>query len=260
MTINLDFIISWVGMVIWPFVRIGAMFMAAPVFGAKSVPVRVRIALALVISLMIAPLLPALPDVQPVSLAGLLVTLNQVVIGVAMGFLMQLVFAAAVLMGQSVAMTMGLGFASAIDPQNGVSVPVVSQFFLILATLLFLALDGHLVMLASLVRSFEVMPISMSVLPENVYFSIVSWAGYVFAMSLLMALPVMVAVLLINFSFGVMTRAAPQLNIFAVGFPVTLLAGFILMLLSLGVFESQSQVLFSEGLGLLTALFAGGGI
>ena len=258
--VSLDFLIDWIALVVWPFIRISAMFLAAPIFGAKSVPVRIRIVLAMMIAIMIAPMLDPMPDIEPISIAGMVVTVQQVLIGVAMGFLLQLVFATTVFMGQSIAMSMGLGFASVIDPQNGVSVPVVSQFFLILTTLLFLSMDGHLVMVAALVGSFEAYPVSAALPDGMLFYALAQWAGYVFLLALMMALPAILTVLLINLSFGVMTRAAPQLNIFAVGFPVTILAGFIVMLFSLSMFEMQVTSLFELGLDSLVSLFAGGSL
>lgn len=241
----------WVGAVMWPFIRIGAMLMSAPVFGARTVPVRVRLVLALAIAVILAPLLPPTPAVDPLSPAGLLVGAQQVLLGVAMGFILHLVFAALILAGQTIAMTMGLGFASAVDPQNGVQVPVLSQYFLITATLVFLALDGHLMVIDVLVQSFRLVPVgSAGPLPEMPW-KIVLWGSHLFAGAVLIALPATVAVLMVNLAFGVMTRAAPQLNIFAVGFPVTLLAGFVLLLFSLPGLLPQISALLGEAVELM---------
>jgi len=161
-----------------------------------------------------------------------------------MGFVLQLVFGALVIAGQSIAMSMGLGFASAVDPQNGVQVPVVSQYFLILATLAFLALNGHLVLIATLVESFHSYPVAVNPWPENLAWHIVLWASNMFKGALLIALPALASILLVNLSFGVLTRTAPQLNIFAVGFPITILSGFIVVLLSLpGLLPKLSSLL-----------------
>ena len=255
---SVEFLFDSLKLLIWPFIRISAMFLAAPIFGANTVPVRIRIVLAFTISLMILPVLPAPPEIDPMSAAGILITIQQIVIGLAMGFLMQLVFATVVFMGQTIAMSMGLGFASVIDPQNGVSVPVVSQFFLVLSTLLFISMHGHLVMLSAIAGSFIAIPIGLYAIDPNLHFDLVAWAGHVFLLALLMALPVMVVILLVNLSFGVMTRAAPQLNIFAVGFPATILIGFILMYLTLDLFSQQAQSLFDVGMSTLLDMFAGG--
>ncbi len=244
-------LMRWVGSVMWPFVRIGAMLMAAPVLGARSVPVRVRLVLGLAIAVVVAPLLPAVPAVDPLSPAGLMIGVRQVLLGVAMGFIWHMVFAVLVLAGQTIAMTMGLGFASAVDPQNGVQVPVLSQYFLITATLVFLALDGHLMLIDVLVQSFRLMPVGGTESLLEMPWKIVLWGSHMFASALLIALPATIAILMVNLAFGVMTRAAPQLNIFAVGFPVTLLAGFVLLLFSLPGLLPRISALLGEATELM---------
>lgn len=251
-------IYSWVGSLFWPFIRLSAMFMAAPVWGARTIPVRIRIVLALVISFMLYPVLPAAPAVEPFSPAGYLITLQQVLIGVAMGFLLQLVMGAMVIAGQNVAMSMGLGFASAVDPQNGVQVPVMSQYYTVFTTLVFLALDGHLLLLETLVQSFRLLPVGSAGFTADFAWQVASWGTYMFAGGVLVALPVMTSMLLVNLSFGVMTRVAPQLNIFAVGFPITLLAGFVLVLFSTSSLLPQITQLFADALMTLQEIIRNG--
>lgn len=217
----------------WPFLRLSALFLASPVFSAAALPVRVRVLLALLVTAVVAPSLPTPPDIDIVSGEGLLVAAQQIVIGLAMGFILQMVFAAAVVAGQSIAMAMGLGFAMSVDPQNGVQVPVLSQFYVILATLLFLSMNGHLVLIEMLVNSFTLLPVGLATLSDEFALNIVLWASQMFLGALVVALPALTALLLINLAFGVITRAAPQLNIFAVGFPVTILAGFAFVFLSM---------------------------
>ena len=242
-----DQLLGYVNILFWPFVRISALLMAAPLFGARTFPVRQRILLGFIVALLVAPLLPPVPVIQIFSAEGMLITAHQVVIGVAMGFILQMVFGAMVVAGQTIATSMGLGFAATIDPQNGVQVPVVSQYFLIMATLVFLALNGHLVLLETVVESFYLWPIASGSLPENMMMHVVTWITEVFKGALLIALPAVAAILLVNLAFGVMTRAAPQINIFAVGFPITIIAGFIMILLSLPVFLPQFTSLLEAG-------------
>ncbi|MGS2724104.1 flagellar biosynthetic protein FliR [Porticoccus sp. GXU_MW_L64] len=239
-------IFTWVGSLFWPFVRLGAMMLATPVLGSRTIPVRIRVLATLVIAWMLFPFLPAAPAVDPLSPAGILITVQQVLIGASMGFILQMVFGAVVMAGQNIAMSMGLGFASALDPQNGVQVPVLSQFYMVVTTLVFLALDGHLVMIETLVQSFYLLPVGGAALSSDFIWQVVSWGSFMFVGSVLMAVPVMVSLLLVNLAFGVMTRAAPQLNIFAVGFPVTLLAGFVLLLFSLPALLPQLVSLFAD--------------
>jgi flagellar biosynthetic protein FliR len=196
------------------------------------VPVRVRLLLALAMASLLAPLIPSTSGVEPMSAAGLLVGIHQVMIGLAMGFILQLVFAALAIAGESVALSMGLGFASMVDPQNGIQVPIVSSYYVIVATLLFLVLDGHLALFGVLADSFYSLPVGIDGIAREGLWQIVEWASRMFMGALLIALPALTSMLLVNLAFGVITRAAPQLNIFAVGFPVTLLLGFMVLMLS----------------------------
>ncbi|PIE38637.1 MAG: flagellar biosynthetic protein FliR [Gammaproteobacteria bacterium] len=239
----------------WPFLRLSALFMIAPIFGASSFPRRARILLAVAIASIIAPTLPAVQGVDPMSAAGVLMAGEQVLIGLAMGFILQTAFAALVMAGQALAMTMGLGFAMSVDPQNGVQVPVLSQFYMIVATLLFLAIDGHLMMIEALAHSFTLLPPGQLGQVENLAMNIVRWGSQMFASALLIALPALTAALLINVSFGVITRAAPQLNIFAVGFPVTISVGFVFIMLSMPPVIKLLEDIFHSTLGAALAIF-----
>jgi len=222
-------IASFLASFLWPLMRIGSVFMAAPIFASRQVPARWRAALALVITWIVMPVLPPVPVVETFSHEAMLIALQQIAIGVLMGFILQLVFAAIVFAGQVMAYSMGLGFASMMDPQNGVQVPVVSQFYLILVTLLFLVLNGHLILIELVIDSFKTVPVAVDGLSRNTLWDIVIWGGRVFSGGLLMALPVVTALLVVNLGMGIITRAAPQLNIFAVGFPMTMMIGFIVM-------------------------------
>lgn len=221
-----------VGGVLWPFFRIGGVVMVAPVFGARLVPARIRIALAAGITLVLAPLLPPGPELSPSLLTGFVIV-QEVLLGVVMGFALQLIFDALVIAGQTIAMTMGLGFAMLVDPQRGVSVPVLSQFFLIIGILVFLSLDGHLATLRMLALSFELLPVG-EMLARDSLWAVVAWGGEMFAGAVRVALPAVVAMLVVNIAFGVMSRAAPTLNLFAVGFPSALLLGFLIVLINVG--------------------------
>lgn len=250
---------AWVAAFLWPFMRISAMLVAAPVFGARMVPVRVRLALALVLALMMAPLVSQdTAAIDPLGAQGLLIGAQQVLIGLAMGFVLQMAFTAIVIGAQSIAMSMGLGFATAVDPQNGVQVPVMSQYYLTLATLIFLALNGHLLLVQLLVDSFRTLPVGMTGLSADGLWDIVNWGGRMFAGAVLIALTGIASLLLINLAFGVMSRAAPQLNIFGVGFPVMMGTGFIVIMLSLPGLTPHVTALMQDAYGMLGALLSGG--
>lgn len=250
---------AWIGAYFWPFLRISAMLMVAPIFGARTVPKRVRIALGLALAVMVAPLLPAMPMVDALSPEGVLIEINQVVIGLAMGFALQLVFGALVTAGQTVAMSMGLGFAAMVDPLNGIQVPVISQFYLISSTLLFLVFNGHLHLIAMVVDSFHTLPIGTHGLPREAIYDLVTWATQMFAGALMVALPAITSIMLVNLALGVMTRAAPQMNIFSVGFPITLLGGFAIIIFTLPGMEPRFTELMNGAFALVREMVAGHG-
>ncbi|NOT10633.1 MAG: flagellar biosynthetic protein FliR [Methylococcaceae bacterium] len=214
---------------LWPLLRISAMFVAVPVFSIQAVPARVRLILSVALALVVMPLVPPLPAVEMFSADGLVVAVQQIAIGLLTGFIVQLVFATVVFAGQGIALSMGLGFASMVDPQNGQQVPVVAQFYVICSMLIFLSLDGHLLLIKMLLDSFTSLPIGLEGITRTDLWTILAWSTRMFAGGLLLSMPVMISLLLINVSFGVATRAAPQLNIFSVGFPVTLMLGILLM-------------------------------
>jgi flagellar biosynthesis protein FliR len=224
---------QWLASLFWPFVRIGAMFMAAPVFSVRQVPVRFRVLLAVLITLLVQPLLPPAPVVDVFGGEGVMIALQQVGIGALMGFIVQLAFNALIFGGQVMAYSMGLGFAHMMDPANGVQVPVVAQYWLILAMLAFLLGNGHLVLIASVVESFHILPVAADGLTRAGLWALIAWSSQMFAGGLVMALPVIIALLTVNIGMGVVSRAAPQLNIFAIGFPITLLVGFLVIWVTL---------------------------
>lgn len=244
---------GWVGQFLLPLFRIASMLMVMPVIGTQLVPVRVRLYLALAICVVLAPTLPPMPQVDAVSLQSMLLVGEQVLIGVMFGFMLQLYFHLFTVAGQIIAVQMGLGFASMVDPSNGVSVPVLGQFLLMLVTLLFLAMNGHLVVLEVLAESFVTLPVGEGLL-LNHYWAIAGKLSWVVAAGLLIALPIVTALLIINLAFGVMTRAAPQLNIFSIGFPLTLVLGLFIFWLGLSDFLAHFQVLSAEALQQLREL------
>jgi len=239
---------QWLAGFIWPLLRIGAMFMAAPIFNIRQVPVRFRMLLAVLVTLLVQPVLPATPVVQVFSTDALLIAVQQIIIGVALGFIMQMAFQALIFGGQVMAYSMGLGFANMMDPANGVQVPVVAQFWLILAMLAFVMVNGHLVLISAVVDTFTVIPVATDGLSRAGIWELLSWASRMFAAGVLMAMPVIIALLLVNIGMGVVSRAAPQLNIFAIGFPITLMMGFLLIWMTL------PQVMTGFG-GLVTEAF-----
>tara|TARA_R110000782_G_scaffold138971_3_gene231458 strand:+ start:1825 stop:2601 length:777 start_codon:yes stop_codon:yes gene_type:complete len=254
LTITVNEIVQMVQMWLWPFFRIAGLLMTAPIIGTRSVPVRVRISMALVITMVIFPIIPAAPQIDPVSLQGALVSVQQIIIGVGMGLSMRVIFTALELAGQAIGQLMGLMLASMVDPLNGNQVPIIGQFYLLLATLLFLVVDGHLMMIRVLAESFTSMPIGTTGISKTGAWEVLMWTGHIITTAVIIALPALVSLLIVNLSFGVMTRSAPSLNIFAVGFPVMIILGVIIILISLNSFIPHMMNMFEEGISMMRKL------
>ncbi len=244
LTINEAEIMYLLGLWSWPFLRIAGMVMAAPIIGTRAVPGRTRIILSLALCAAIVPHAPPPPAVVIFSPTGLLIAAQQLLIGAAIGLVIRLVFVVVELAGQIIAQQMGLGFASLVDPQTGLQVPVLSQFYIILTTLMFFSLEGHLVLISTLVDSFKIMPIGSTGIGREGLELIVDWSRTLFSGALAIALPIVVALLVVNLSFGVMARSAPQLNVFAVGFPVMILFGVFMIFLTLDTLEIHLRANF----------------
>jgi flagellar biosynthetic protein FliR len=250
---------AWLAQLLWPFIRVGSCFMVAPAFGAIFVPPRIRIVLAGAITLIIAPLVPSPGDIAPFSPAGIVVTIQQVIIGIAIGFSLQVLFDAVTLGGQLLANSMGLSFAFNTDPLHGVETPVLGQIYSMLVMLTFLSLDGHLKLIELLVDGFRTLPIGTSGLGQDGIWSIVTWGSQLFSGALSVALPGVTALLIVNIAFGVMSRAAPQLNLFAVGFPISLVFGLLIVLAGLPSMQTTFIGLLSAAFDLLRKLTTVGG-
>ncbi len=237
---------GWIGSAFWPFLRIGGCLMVAPMFGASYVPRRVRIVLAAVLTVAVLPVLPHIQDLTLLSGDGVVTTLQQLLIGLALGFALQLMFDALTLGGQILANGMGLGFAFNLDPLRGVTTPALGQFYTLLGVLVFLALDGHIALLETLIASFRGLPVGAAGLSPGALHALADWGQELFLGALRVALPGMTALLVINLAFGVTSRAAPALNLFAVGFPITLIFGLLIVLLGLpGVQTAFTDLLAS---------------
>lgn len=213
----------------WPLTRILGLIAIAPPFGNNSVPVQVKLMLGVMLALIVAPTIPPLSNVDPLSLTGIMILMQQLVIGLAMGFMVRVVFAGIEMAGEVIGLTMGLGFATFFDPQTQGRSSAISQVLVLLATLIFLTLNVHLSLFTALIESFKTIPISTSLTMGFSFQKLAIWGEQIFSIGLRLSLPVVAALLITNIALGILTRAAPQLNLFGIGFPITIGVGFLML-------------------------------
>lgn len=256
-TVNSAELQLWIASFLWPLTRILGLIAAAPLFGNISVPMRVKVMLGVMLALIIAPGVPQVPAMDPMSMTGFLILAQQFVIGTAMGFTVRVVFAAMEMAGELCGLTMGLGFATFFDPQTRGRSPAISQYLALLTLMVYLAGNLHLVLLATLADSFNTMPITTELVGGGVFRQLVSWSGSIFSSGVQLALPIVAALLITNIALGILTRAAPQLNLFGIGFPITISVGFIMIALALPYMTNPLLRLFSDGFSMIRLLTGG---
>jgi flagellar biosynthetic protein FliR len=245
LTLNAADVSMWVSRMWWPTLRISGFVLTAPAASEMVVPRLVKIVLILALSFLLGPLVEAPTGLSIFSAAGMLAAVLELLIGVSIGMVVQLTFEALVFAGQSISLTMGLGFATLVDPQRGAQVPVLGQMFMIFGTLIYLSINGHLMLLGALAESFHTLPIGAHI-GQDFLLSVVLWGARVFDTGLLIALPAVIALVIVNLALGVVTRAAPQLNLFGIGFTITLLSGFFVLLAGLdGILSGIAALIHS---------------
>lgn len=239
---------EWIAFLFYPMVRVLALIASAPVIGTRQVPIRVKVGLAAIITLVVAPTLElrGLPD--PASAEGLLILVQQMAAGLMMGFSIRLIFTAIEMAGDISGMQMGLGFANFFDPQNSTVRPVLAQFLGIIVALTFVSMDLHLYMIAALVDSFHSFPIANTTPSAGAFRTAAEWGGSIFAYALQFSLPLIAALLITNLALGILTRSAPQLNIFAVGFPITIAIGFAIVILLIPFIAPMLDFMFRQAI------------
>jgi flagellar biosynthetic protein FliR len=247
-TMSVADISTWVSRMWWPVLRIGGFMLAAPTTSETTVPRMVKIILTLALTFLLAPFVPVPADLSIFSGAGLLAALIEVLIGISIGMVVQVSFEALTFAGQSISLSMGLGFATLVDPQRGAQTPVLGQMFVILGTLTYLAVNGHLMLLGALAQSFQSLPIAAAPIDRDFLLMVVLWGARVFDAGLLIALPAVVSLIIVNLALGVVTRAAPQLNLFGIGFTITVLAGFFVLIVGLDGILSGIGTLIDDAL------------
>lgn len=253
---NLDYqtMIRMFSQVIWPMGRIGGLLLTVPVLSSSLLPSRVKLFLLFSVSWTCAFLIPQ--KLSFIHFDGLFVVyiLQELFLGILMGFVLQLVFQVFVLGGQIVSMQAGLGFAIMVDPASKASVPLISQFYLMMMTLVFLSLNGHLAVLEALIDSYKIMPIGQVSLDNSMIWNVIMFSGWMFKEALLISIPAILSLLIVSLAFGIMTRVAPQLNIFSLGFPITLLMGFVIIKVGLSTIGTQMAESIQLGMKYITEM------
>lgn len=245
--------LAWLGQGLWALGRVSGLFLAAPVFSSTLIPARLRVMLAVMLTLVVAPLAPAAGG-DPLSWSSLAGMVQQLLIGAMMGFILKLVFEAIAFGGQLVGQSMSLGFAEVVNPQGGGSTPVLGQFYLVLATLLFLSLDGHLQLVALLAQSFHTMPMGRGTFDPHSLQMVLGFGTQLFSGAVRVALPAVTAVLVVNIGFAAISRAAPSMNLFAVGFPITIVLGTLAVWVGLRSLPGALEALLNSAWALLAHL------
>lgn len=247
---------SFIGTFWWPFCRIMGAFIVMPFLSSSYIPAMVRILLAILISALLAPMLPEVPAVDAISVAALFLAIEQLLIGFMLALFVYIMIHVMTLFGAMMSMQMGLAMAIMNDPANGSSNPVISQWFLLYGTLLFLALDGHLVAIGVIVDSFRLWPIGAGIF-DLPLMGLVSRFAWLFASAFMLAIPAILAMLMVNLTFGVLSRAAPSLNVFSLGFPMSMLMGLLCVFFSFSGLPSRYSDLCLEALSAMYQFIGG---
>ena len=240
----------WVAAFLWPLSRITTFLVAAPLLGHSSIPNPAKIGLGVLLTLIVAPTLPPLPEVPIVSWAGLGILIEQMLIGLAMGLVMRVTFTAVQVAGDIIGLQMGLAFATLFSPDAG-NTMILARYLYMIALLMFLAFNGHLVVIEILATTFHTLPIGMVRFNPEAWRMLAGYGSTIFSAGLLLALPLVASLLIINLAMGILNRSAPQLTVFSVGFPLSLTVGLVLLMVLMGDLGRYLERLFSEGLQFL---------
>lgn len=254
MTVDYPTIIRLFSQIIWPMGRIGGLVLTVPFFSSVLIPKRVKVFFVCALSWACAGFVP--PQLSFLYFNGMYIVyiIQELFLGILMGFVLQLVFQVFVLGGQIISMQAGLGFAVMVDPSSKASVPLVSQFYLMMTTLIFLSLNGHLALLDTIMEGFKLMPVGQVTIEHSLVWKVILFSGWMFKEAVLISIPAILSLLIVSLSFGIMTRVAPQLNIFSLGFPITLLMAFVIIKIGLVSIGAQITESIEEGMHVLTGL------
>ena len=239
---------AWISPIFWPFLRVLAVFTAAPIFSSRAIPIRAKVALAFLVALAAQASLPSAPVIGFNDPGVLAVVIQQVGVGLAIGFAVRVVFSAVELAGEVVGFQMGLNFAAFFDPTIGGQSSAVARFFGQMTSLLFLAVNGHLLWLFAIIRSFQSFPVDQNFLETLALMKLQHLGSGLFASALWIALPMVGILMFANLALGILSRVAPQMNIFAVGFPITLVVGLIGIAVTLPMLDQPFMMLLERSI------------
>ncbi|ARG97965.1 flagellar biosynthetic protein FliR [Legionella micdadei] len=254
MNLNYQAMINQFSQIIWPLPRISGLFLTMPLVSSVLVPTRIRIVFAFTVAFLCAPFINENLSFLHFDGGYVAIIVHELLLGLLMGFVLQVVFQVFVLGGQVIAMQAGLGFATMVDPATKASVPLVSQFYLMMISLIFLTINGHLAVFDALLGSFQKMPVGKISLGLAAIGSVLAFSGWMFKEAVLVALPAILSLLIVNLGFGIMTRVAPQLNIFSIGFSITLMMGMVIIRISLPGVAAQISDSLDQGMRLIIGI------
>ncbi|WP_312783745.1 flagellar biosynthetic protein FliR [Acidovorax temperans] len=252
-TFNEAQLMAWLSPVLWPFLRVLAVFTVAPIFSMRVIPTRAKVGLAFLVAVCAQGILPEQPIVDVNGREAIGVVVQQVVVGLAIGFAVRLVFSSVELAGEIIGLQMGLNFASFFDPTSNAQVSAVARFFGNIAMLLFIAINGHLLVVLAVVKSFERFPVNGNFLAALNQMRLYELGASLFSSALWIALPMIALLLFVNLTLGVISRVAPQMNIYAVGFPVTLTVGMLGITATLPMLEQPMLTLMQQAMDIFAA-------
>ena len=247
-------LMAWLSPMVWPFLRVLAMFTSAPVFSSRTFPVRARIALAFFVALAAQPFLGTQPVISIGGPDAAAAVLQQVGVGLAIGFVIRVVFAAVELAGEVIGFQMGLNFASFFDPTLNTQTSAVAGFFGKMASFMFVVMNGHLLLLLAVVKSFKTFPVDQSFLVAVTQMKVLDLGADLFASGLWIALPLVGMMMFTNLALGIVSRVAPQMNIYAIGFPITLTVGLIGMAVTLPMLDQPFLTLMSRAIDIFAVI------
>jgi flagellar biosynthesis protein FliR len=244
---------AWLAPVFWPFLRVLGMLGSAPVFSIRAIPVRTKVGLAFLVALSAQASLTGQPLVGLNDVNTLGAAVHELLIGLAIGFAVRLVFSSVELAGELMGLQMGLNFAMFFDPSSNGQVSAIGRFFGNMVILLFVAVNGHLLVLMAVIKSFEAFPVNHGILQTYSQLKLYQMGADLFATALWIALPLIGMLMLVNLTLGIVSRIAPQMNIYAIGFPVTLTVGLMGIAAGLPLLEAPMMALMERAIDLFAA-------